>query len=151
MGVVYRAEDAKLERTVALKFLSLTSIGEEEKKRFKRQAKPAASLSHPNIATIHAIDEANALEGVARTVLDDRSILLSPALERIKNEKGLHGALKESIEKIFAYASDSGGRHGLVGDPQVDSRIAEFCLHQCAAATVFIARLYGYEQQVVTR
>ena len=59
MGVVYKAEDTKLERTVALKFLSLTSIGDEEKKRFKREAKAAASLNHPNIATIHAIDEAD--------------------------------------------------------------------------------------------
>ena len=57
MGVVYKAEDTKLESTVALKFLSLASIGAEEKKRFKREAKAAASLNHPNIATIHAIDE----------------------------------------------------------------------------------------------
>ena len=42
MGVVYKAEDTKLERTVAVKFLSLTSIGDEEKKRFKREAKAAA-------------------------------------------------------------------------------------------------------------
>ena len=41
MGVVYKAEDTKLERTVALKFLSLASIGDEEKKRFKREAKAA--------------------------------------------------------------------------------------------------------------
>ncbi len=59
MGVVYKAEDTKLERTVALKFLSLASIGEEEKKRFKREAKAAASLNHPNIATVFAIDEAD--------------------------------------------------------------------------------------------
>jgi len=45
MGEVYKAEDKKLERTVALKFLSLTSIGDEEKKRFKREAKAAASLN----------------------------------------------------------------------------------------------------------
>ncbi len=59
MGVVYKAEDTKLERTVALKFLSLTAIGDEEKKRFKREAKAAASLNHPNIATVFAIDEAD--------------------------------------------------------------------------------------------
>ncbi len=59
IGVVYKAEDTKLERTVALKFLSLTSIGDKEKKRFKREAKAAASLNHPNIATVFAIDEAD--------------------------------------------------------------------------------------------
>jgi len=59
MGVVYKAEDTKLERTVALKFLSLTSIGDKEKKGFKREAKAAASLNHPNIATVFAIDEAD--------------------------------------------------------------------------------------------
>jgi len=58
MGIVYKAEDTKLKRSVALKFLSLTSIGDEEKKRFKREAKAAAALNHPNIATVFAIDEA---------------------------------------------------------------------------------------------
>ena len=45
IGVVYKAEDTKLKRTVALKFLSLTSTGEEKKKAFKREAKAAASLN----------------------------------------------------------------------------------------------------------
>jgi len=74
MGVVYKAEDTKLERTVALKFLSLTSIGDEEKKRFKREAKAAASLNHPNIATIFAIDEADDQTFIAMEFIKGRSL-----------------------------------------------------------------------------
>ena len=74
MGVVYKAEDTKLERTVALKFLSLTSIGEEEKKRFKREAKAAASLNHPNIATIFAIDEADGQMFIAMELIEGESL-----------------------------------------------------------------------------
>ena len=74
MGVVYKAEDTKLQRQVALKFLSLTSIGDEEKKRFKREAKAAASLNHPNIATIHAIDEADEQTFIAMEYIEGKSL-----------------------------------------------------------------------------
>ncbi len=74
MGVVYKAEDTKLERTVALKFLSLTSIGEEEKKRFKREAKAAASLNHPNIATVFAIDEVDDQTFIAMEYIEGQSL-----------------------------------------------------------------------------
>ncbi len=74
MGVVYKAEDTKLERTVALKFLSLTSIGGEEKKRFKREAKAAASLNHPNIATVFAIDEADDQTFIAMEYIEGKSL-----------------------------------------------------------------------------
>jgi serine/threonine protein kinase/Tfp pilus assembly protein PilF len=58
MGVVYLAEDTKLERKVAIKFLPRYIAGNsEERERFKIEAKAAASLNHPNIATIHAIEE----------------------------------------------------------------------------------------------
>jgi serine/threonine protein kinase/Flp pilus assembly protein TadD len=58
MGVVYKAEDTKLKRDVAIKFLpSRISANEEERERFNIEAQAAAALNHPNIAHIYAIEE----------------------------------------------------------------------------------------------
>jgi len=68
MGQVYRARDLKLDRVVALKFLAAHLLQSPEAlARFQREAKLISSLNHPNIATVHAIDQH---EGVPFLVLE---------------------------------------------------------------------------------
>lgn len=58
MGIVYKAEDLKLKREVAIKFLPRQiAARDEERSRFEIEAQAAAALNHPNIATIYAIEE----------------------------------------------------------------------------------------------
>ena len=75
MGVVYKAEDTKLDRHVALKFLpSHLSDSEEEKQRFIHEAKAASALNHPNIMTIHEIDEVEGETFIAMEVVEGETL-----------------------------------------------------------------------------
>lgn len=101
MGVVYRAEDTKLHRTVALKFLPPHAVGDEEAKlRFFQEARSVAALDHPNIGTVHEIDEFENNTFIAMAYVEGETL----------TEKILTGSM--SLHEILKFTTQiAGGLH----------------------------------------
>jgi len=75
MGVVYKAEDTKLKRTVTLKFIRTQAMeAADEKTRFVREAQAAAALDHPNICTIYEIDEVEGKTFIAMAYIKGQNL-----------------------------------------------------------------------------
>jgi len=108
MGIVYKAEDTQLQRLVALKFLPPHISGNpEEKTRFLHEARSASALNHPNVTTIHAIEESpegtflvmEYVEGKTfKQIIEIESLSLKKILEiGIQVCEGLNAAHKKEI------------------------------------------------------
>jgi Tol biopolymer transport system component/predicted Ser/Thr protein kinase len=101
MGVVYRAEDSKLKRSVALKVLPPEKVADpERKRRFVQEARAASALNHPNIVTVHDIDQADGVDFITMEYVEGKT------LDGLIGRKGLklNEALKYAIQIADALA-----------------------------------------------
>jgi len=75
MGWVYRAHDIALNRDVALKVLPESLAADAERlTRFRREAQALAALNHPNIVTVHAVEEPDGIHFIAMEVVEGRHL-----------------------------------------------------------------------------
>lgn len=110
MGVVYLAQDTKLDRKVAIKFLPVESSRDKEKlQRFVQEAKSASALNHPGILTIYEIGEAEGSTYIATEYINGTDIGSYIRERKISLEKALDIAIQ--IVKALKAAHDSGIVH----------------------------------------
>ncbi len=137
MGVVYKAEDTKLERTVALKFLASHLLEDEEgHARFLREAKAAASLDHPNICTVYEIDEVDGETFIAMACLEGQTVKAKIAERPLKLDEALDIAIQTAQGLQAAHQKDIVQRDikgaNLMVTPQGQVKIMDFGLAQLA-------------------
>jgi eukaryotic-like serine/threonine-protein kinase len=109
MGVVYEAEDTKLGRKVALKFLPPETDGDPAtRERFIREARAASALNHPNICTIHAIEEQEGRTFIAMELLEGQS------LDKLLAKSPLQISRTLELGIQLADALDSAHKKGIV-------------------------------------
>jgi serine/threonine protein kinase len=109
MGVVYRAEDEKLRRAVALKVLPDTSGNEERRQRFLREARSAAAITHPNVAVVYQVDEADGRIYIAMELVEGEN--LRQRLERGRLDLATAKDLAGQIARGLAAAHEKGIVH----------------------------------------
>ena len=140
MGVVYKAEDTKLQRTVALKFLAPHLVEDEEgRERFLREARAAAALDHNNICTVHEIDEVDGQVFLAMAFIKGQSLQQKIAGRPLKLEEALDLAiqtargLQAAHEKGTVHRDIKPANVMVTKDGQV--KILDFGLAQLAGRT----------------
>ncbi len=137
MGVVYKAEDTKLQRHVALKFLRSDTLEDEEHKaRFLREARAAASLNHPNICVIHEIDEADGSPFIAMELVEGESVKAKVKARPLKLDEAIDIGVQTA--QGLQVAHEKGIVHrdvkssNLIVTPQDQVKVMDFGLAQLA-------------------
>ena len=137
MGVVYKAEDTKLKRFVALKFLRSDVLEDEEhRERFLREAQAAAALDHSNICTVHEIDEVEGETFIAMAFIEGQTVKDKIAERPLKLEEALDIAIQTA--RGLQAAHEKGIVHrdiksaNLMVTPQGQVKVMDFGLAQLA-------------------
>ena len=102
MGVVFKAEDTKLKRPVALKLLPMeVSHFPDAKERFIREAQAAAALDHPNICTVYEVEEQDGQMYIAMAYIDGKSLKAKIAQEPLQIDEAMEIAIQvaEGLEE----------------------------------------------------
>ena len=110
MGEVYRARDARLGREVALKVLPVAFAADAERMgRFEREAKVLASLNHPNIATIHGLEDSGGTRALVMELVEGPTLADRIAKGPIPIDEAL--AIARQIAEALEYAHERGIVH----------------------------------------
>jgi len=140
MGDVWKAEDTKLGRAVALKLLASHLLRDEDaRKRFDREARAAAALSHPNITMVHEIDEADGKSFIAMAFIEGESLDKKIAQGPLKLEEAL--SVAQQIAEGLEAAHERGIHHrdikpeNVIIDAQGRVTIMDFGLAQLTEAS----------------
>ncbi len=105
MGVVYEAEDLKLGRHVALKFIPENLTGDPKSlERFEREARAASQLNHPNICTIHGIEDNNGHPFIVMEKLEGESLKQRIAGHAMETEKVLEIAIQVADALVASHS-----------------------------------------------
>jgi serine/threonine protein kinase len=103
MGVVYKADDTKLKRLVALKFLSRgLEAHEPERARFLQEAQAAATLNHPNICTIHEISEYEDQPFIVMEYVDGKTLRQMAPIQKMQDALGYAIQIGEALQEAHS-------------------------------------------------